>query len=128
MIASAVPLLGLLLLLPGHLVEHFVDCLPAQYCVGNVPVGLHAENGPAQHVAFDVCIVRTVARHDIVKLFFEARPAAFHFMKEKGFTFPVLPASSFVTGLLDMVAIPQNWILDARGDWRWTGAPAVPDA
>jgi thiol-disulfide isomerase/thioredoxin len=50
------------------------------------------------------------------------------FMKEKGYTFPVLPASSFVTGLLDMVAIPQNWIVDARSEWRWTGAPPVPDA
>ena len=50
------------------------------------------------------------------------------FMKEKGYTFPVLPANSFVTGLLDLVGIPQNWILDAKGDWRWTGAPAVPDA
>jgi thiol-disulfide isomerase/thioredoxin len=50
------------------------------------------------------------------------------FMKEKGYTFPVLPASSFVTGLLDLVAIPQNWIVDAKGEWRWTGAPPVPDA
>jgi len=50
------------------------------------------------------------------------------FMKEKGYTFPALPAYSFVTGLLDLVAIPQNWIVDAKGEWRWTGAPAVPDA
>ena len=50
------------------------------------------------------------------------------FMKEKGYTFPVLPAYSFVTGLLDLVGIPQNWIVDSKGEWRWTGAPAVPDA
>ncbi len=50
------------------------------------------------------------------------------FMKEKGYTFPVLPAFSFVTGLLDLVGIPQNWIVDTKGEWRWTGAPAVPDA
>jgi len=50
------------------------------------------------------------------------------FMKEKGYTFPVLPAYSFVAGLLDLVAIPQNWIVDTKGEWRWTGAPAVSDA
>ena len=50
------------------------------------------------------------------------------FMKEKGYTFPVLPAYSFVTGLLDLVAIPQNWIVDTKGEWRWTGAPNVPEA
>ena len=42
------------------------------------------------------------------------------FMKEKGFTFPVLPAYSFVTALLDSVAIPQNWIVDPKGAWRWS--------
>jgi thiol-disulfide isomerase/thioredoxin len=50
------------------------------------------------------------------------------FTKEKGYTFPVLPAYSFVVGLLDLVAIPQNWIVDTKGEWRWTGAPGVPDA
>ena len=50
------------------------------------------------------------------------------FMHEKDYTFPVLPADTFVTGLLDLVGIPQNWIVDAKGVWRWTGAPGVPDA
>ncbi|HTQ58369.1 MAG TPA: TlpA disulfide reductase family protein [Bryobacteraceae bacterium] len=50
------------------------------------------------------------------------------FMKEHAYTFPVLPAQSFVTGLLDAVYIPQNWILDTKGAWKWTGAPSVPDA
>jgi thiol-disulfide isomerase/thioredoxin len=50
------------------------------------------------------------------------------FMKEKGYTFPVLPAYTFVTGLLDLVGIPQNWIVDSKGEWRWTGGPNVPDA
>jgi thiol-disulfide isomerase/thioredoxin len=50
------------------------------------------------------------------------------FMKEKGYTFPVLPAYSFVSGLLDLVAIPQNWIVDTKSEWRWTGAPSVSDA
>jgi thiol-disulfide isomerase/thioredoxin len=42
------------------------------------------------------------------------------FVKEKGFTFPVLPAYSFVLSLLDSVGIPQNWILDPKGAWRWS--------
>jgi thiol-disulfide isomerase/thioredoxin len=42
------------------------------------------------------------------------------FVKEKGFTFPVLPAYSFVISLLDSVAIPQNWVLDPKGAWRWS--------
>ncbi len=42
------------------------------------------------------------------------------FVKEKGYTFPVLPANSFVLGVLDAVAIPQNWILDPKGAWRWS--------
>jgi thiol-disulfide isomerase/thioredoxin len=50
------------------------------------------------------------------------------FMKAKGYTFPVLPAYTFIAGLLDLVAIPQNWIVDTKGEWRWTGAPSVSDA
>ena len=51
------------------------------------------------------------------------------FMKEKGYTFPVLPAFSFVTTLLDGFAIPQNWIVDPKGVWRWTqiGYGGEPD-
>lgn len=41
------------------------------------------------------------------------------FMKEKGYTFPVLPAFSLVVNLLDGFAIPQNWIVDPKGTWRW---------
>jgi hypothetical protein len=41
------------------------------------------------------------------------------FVKEKGFTFPVLPAYSFVHNLLDSVGIPQNWIIDRHGKWQW---------
>jgi thiol-disulfide isomerase/thioredoxin len=40
------------------------------------------------------------------------------FMKKKGYTFPVLPAMSLVHGLLDgNVAIPQNWLVNPKGDW-----------
>jgi thiol-disulfide isomerase/thioredoxin len=51
------------------------------------------------------------------------------FMKEKGYTFPVMPAFSFVTTLLDGFAIPQNWIVDPKGVWRWTqiGYGGEPD-
>jgi thiol-disulfide isomerase/thioredoxin len=42
------------------------------------------------------------------------------FMKEKGYTFPVVPAYSYVVNLLDGYAIPQNWVLDAKGQWDWT--------
>lgn len=52
------------------------------------------------------------------------------FVKEKGFTFPVLPAFSLVNGLFDNGwGIPQNWIIDPQGKWRWTqlGFGAEPD-
>ena len=50
-------------------------------------------------------------------------------MKEKGYTFPAIPAFSFVTTLLDGFAIPQNWIVDPQGVWRWTqiGYGGEPD-
>ena len=51
------------------------------------------------------------------------------YMKEKGYSFPVLPAFSYVTTLLDGFAIPQNWIIDPKGVWRWTqiGYGGEPD-
>ncbi len=42
------------------------------------------------------------------------------YLKEKGYTFPVLPAYSTVVSLLDGYAIPQNWLVDPHGIWRWT--------
>ncbi len=41
------------------------------------------------------------------------------YLKEKGYTFPVLPAFSTVVTLLDGFAIPQNWLVDPHGIWRW---------
>lgn len=41
------------------------------------------------------------------------------YLKEKGYTFPVLPAYSTVVSLLDGFAIPQNWLVDPNGTWRW---------
>ena len=51
------------------------------------------------------------------------------FMKEKGFSFPVLLAYDFTRNLLDGIGIPQNWIVDGQGKWRWTqlGFGAEPD-
>jgi hypothetical protein len=42
------------------------------------------------------------------------------YLKETGYTFPVLTAYSFVMTLLDSVGIPQNWIVDPKGACRWT--------
>ena len=42
------------------------------------------------------------------------------YLKDKGYTFPVLPAYSVVVSLLDGYAIPQNWIVDPKGTWRWS--------
>jgi thiol-disulfide isomerase/thioredoxin len=39
------------------------------------------------------------------------------YMKENQYTFPVLMAYSFTSGLLDGISIPQNWILDTKGNW-----------
>jgi thiol-disulfide isomerase/thioredoxin len=41
------------------------------------------------------------------------------YLKDKGYTFPVLPAYSTVVSLLDGFAIPQNWLVDPHGIWRW---------
>jgi thiol-disulfide isomerase/thioredoxin len=40
------------------------------------------------------------------------------YLKEKGYTFPVLPAFSTVVGLLDGFAIPQTWLVDTHGVWQ----------
>lgn len=40
------------------------------------------------------------------------------FVKDKGFTFPVLPAFSTVNKLLDGWAIPQTWLIDKSGVWQ----------
>lgn len=41
------------------------------------------------------------------------------FVKEKGYTFPVLLAYSLVENLFEGYGIPQNWIIDAQGKWLW---------
>jgi thiol-disulfide isomerase/thioredoxin len=39
------------------------------------------------------------------------------YLKEKGYTFPVLPA--FSGGVLEDFGVPQNWVVDPHGIWRW---------
>jgi hypothetical protein len=45
------------------------------------------------------------------------------YLKQKGYTFPVLPVHS--AGVLDDYAVPQTWIVDQHGIWQWkqTGFP-----
>jgi thiol-disulfide isomerase/thioredoxin len=43
------------------------------------------------------------------------------YVKDKRYTFPVIPAYAVVNDALDWyVPIPQNWILDSNGKWLWT--------
>jgi thiol-disulfide isomerase/thioredoxin len=45
------------------------------------------------------------------------------FLNDKGYTFPVLPAYSLVNNLqvgIGYDGIPQNWVLDPKGNWIWT--------
>ena len=50
-------------------------------------------------------------------------------MKENGYSFPVLLANEFTRALLEGIIIPQNWVVDASGKWRWTqlGYGGEPD-
>jgi thiol-disulfide isomerase/thioredoxin len=41
------------------------------------------------------------------------------FVAEKKYTFPVLLANDLVNKLYDGWAIPQNWLVDPAGKWRW---------
>ena len=45
------------------------------------------------------------------------------FLRDKGYTFPVLPAYSLVNNLqvgIGNDGIPQNWLVDPKGNWIWT--------
>ena len=44
------------------------------------------------------------------------------YMKETGYTFPVLLAKDYVENLLPGTSIPRNWIVDASGKWLWEEA------
>jgi thiol-disulfide isomerase/thioredoxin len=49
------------------------------------------------------------------------------FIRQQGYTFPVLLARSYVDDLLGSVGIPQVWIVDARGKWLWEQLGIGPD-
>ena len=45
------------------------------------------------------------------------------FVKDRGYTFPVLPAYSLMNSMQVGVmydGIPQNWVVDPKGNWVWT--------
>jgi len=41
------------------------------------------------------------------------------FIKQKGYTFPVLLARDYVNDVLQRNGIPRVWIVDREGKWRW---------
>jgi hypothetical protein len=41
------------------------------------------------------------------------------FMKENGYTFPVIPAEFLVRSLVPMLSIPRNWLIDGAGVMRF---------
>jgi thiol-disulfide isomerase/thioredoxin len=43
------------------------------------------------------------------------------YLKDRSYTFPVLPAYSLVNNFLEGdISIPQNWVVDPKGNWLWT--------
>ena len=42
------------------------------------------------------------------------------FLKEHQLNLIVLPAYSYVRDTLEVSGIPQNWIVDPKGTWRWS--------
>jgi thiol-disulfide isomerase/thioredoxin len=41
------------------------------------------------------------------------------YMKQHGYTFPVIPARPMVELMLPRVSIPRNWIVDSKGNLQW---------
>lgn len=41
------------------------------------------------------------------------------FLKAYGYTFPTLPAKPYASKTAASLTIPQNWVVDSRGIWRW---------
>jgi hypothetical protein len=50
------------------------------------------------------------------------------YLKEKGYTFPVLSAFNYVNGNGLGGAVPQNWIFDQKGVWQWDQLGYAGDA
>ena len=51
------------------------------------------------------------------------------YIDEREFTFPVLPAYGYVSSVSGSLGtgIPQNWIVDGKGAWRWRQIGYNPD-
>jgi thiol-disulfide isomerase/thioredoxin len=49
------------------------------------------------------------------------------FMKEMGYTFPVLLASDYVDHLIPELSVPRNWIVDSNGNWIWQAIDLRPE-
>jgi peroxiredoxin len=41
------------------------------------------------------------------------------FLEKHGYTFPVIPASTFVGQLVGFLSVPRLWIVDKKGKWLW---------
>ena len=49
------------------------------------------------------------------------------YMKDKKYSFPVLFASRYVSGVTPALGVPQNWIVGADGKWEWKQEGFAPD-
>ncbi len=41
------------------------------------------------------------------------------YLAKSGYTFPVVPAITFVGQLVGFLSVPRLWIIDERGNWSW---------
>lgn len=41
------------------------------------------------------------------------------YLKERGYTFPALLAAEYIEEAAGFVVVPQNWVVDRGGVWRW---------
>ncbi len=75
----------------------------------------------SEHPYLEKLYQKTGGRTDIQILSFNVDDevgAVAPYVKENGFSFPVLLASAYVNDLLPYISIPRNWIVDASGKWR----------
>ncbi|MBI4892029.1 MAG: TlpA family protein disulfide reductase [Acidobacteria bacterium] len=76
----------------------------------------------SEHPHFQKLYEKLKDRTDVQVLSFnvdESIGKAEPYMKEGKYTFPVLLAGDYVQELLPLITIPQNWIVDAKSQWRW---------
>lgn len=49
------------------------------------------------------------------------------YMREHGYTFPVVPARDLVAAVVPVLAIPRNWLIDRQGKLAWEQVGFPPD-